>query len=103
MRLYEQIFVFFNLFYGLVYILVYLNVYEDKRQYLEEISFYYKMFVSFVLIYYFNPITGKNFKINFVHRRMITSVAFVIISTEGFSFIYKKINNDLRSLIKSIV
>ena len=59
---------------------------EDGKLYFETFSFYYQIYVCFLLIYYFNPYLDV--KLTKVKKQMIFSAAIMLLFSIGIQNIY---------------
>tara|TARA_X000000950_G_C13744244_1_gene589805 strand:- start:406 stop:798 length:393 start_codon:yes stop_codon:yes gene_type:complete len=75
--------------YG-VYFLALTRISENAYEYLEEITFFYKLFVACLLIYLFNPFSKNRYNKR-IHKRIIFTAAIFLITTEGLENIFDKI------------
>ncbi len=89
MKIFEVIFYIFTFsWYGL-YFLGMSKIFPEAYFYLNEISFFYKLFIGLILIIIFNPITKT--KYTPAHRKIIFTAGIFILTTEGLENIYNKI------------
>ena len=84
-----------KLYYGLNILFIFLYVlsfidYSDSTYYhLDLLNEVYKIFIGFVLFYFFNPWYKK--KIDNVHKTIAFSAGFLLLITSSLSVIIKKI------------
>lgn len=110
MENYKRIFLTFNYLTYLLYFIVYLNLWQTAPIYLDNINFFLKIYVSFVLIYFFHPF--RKIKFDLFHRELIFSAALFILSSVSLSaFIYhlkltkqqvEDVGRNVRNEVKSI-
>lgn len=87
MENYKKIFLMFNYLTYILYFVVYFNVWQAAPDYLNNINFFLKIYVSLVLIYFFHPF--QKIKFDIFHRQLIFSGALFILSSVSLSaFIY---------------
>lgn len=89
-EIYLTIFYIFTYSWYGVYFLALTRTSENAYRYLEEITFFYKLFVACLLIYLFNPFS-KNVYNKRIHKRIIFTAAIFLITSEGLENIFNKI------------
>jgi len=97
MKYYEKLFNLLNWTWYLLYGLAYTNTWEHAQPMLVKITFYYKIFISLVLIYFFNPLSKT--VLTSTHKSIVFSAATFILLSEGFMTYLSIISNDAHNAI----
>jgi len=79
-----------NFGFILLYIISFFGLWSKSPKYLGILNEVYKIFIAFILIYFFNPWSKE--KLNGFHKKIAFSAGFLLIFTSSISGIfYKKI------------
>tara|TARA_B110000483_G_scaffold9495_1_gene11275 strand:+ start:1022 stop:1339 length:318 start_codon:yes stop_codon:yes gene_type:complete len=84
-----------NTYYGLnilfitLYVLSFIDYDDSSYYHLELLNEFYKIFIGFVLFYFFNPLYEK--KINNIHKSIAFSAGLLLLITSSLSVIIKNI------------
>ena len=91
--IYDNIFTYLTYSWYLFFIITKINLWDKSKIYLNEITFFYRVFISIVLLILFNPYR----KINFTetHRKIVFSSAFFLITSDTLVELYHKIKQFL--------
>lgn len=101
MSYYENIYKYgLYLIYGL-YIVSFLGVWYEAPIYLDNINYFFKIFISIVLMYFFNPLR-KDEPCTPIQKRIVFSAAFFLLASTTVSAFktnvinfYKNVSNLL--------
>ena len=80
--------------------LAYFNIWQPAKIYLPTVTFYFKIFVTLFIIYFFNPY--KSIKFNDFHRRMIFTAGTFLLLSEGLMYIFYKMSHDAIDVSKKV-
>ena len=84
MSYYENIYRYgLYLIYGL-YVVSFLGVWNEAPIYLENINYFFKLFISAVLMYFFNPLR-KDEPCTPIQKRIVFSAAFFLLASTTIS------------------
>lgn len=97
MKYYEKLFKLLTWSWYILFGLAYTNTWKHANILLTKITFYYKIFVSLVIIYFFNPLTKT--EITSTHKSIIFTAATFILLSEGLMKILYNISNDARNAV----
>ena len=102
-KLYQQIFLLgINLTY-LLYILVVIGITRYAPEYLEGLKTFLKIYVGFILVILYNPITYKEIKFTDFHRKLVfSSGVFLLLSSTLISGIEIYIQENIKTLYSNI-
>ena len=95
MKFYERLFKLLNWCWYILFALAYTDYWPNASELLIKLAFYYKIFISSVLIWFFNPIT--NYEFTKVHKSIVFTAATFILFSEGLMNIFVNIKNDATS------
>ena len=91
MKYYEHIFLGFTYFVYFLYFLIYFKLWGDASQYLNEVQYFLQIYVSLLLIYFFNPLMYHKF--NIFHKRLAFSAGIMLFTSISFDILSNKIKN----------
>ena len=97
MKYYEKLFNLLTWSWYILFGLAYTNTWKHANALLTKITFYYKIFVSLVIMYFFNPLTKT--EITSTHKSIIFTAATFILLSEGLMNILNNISNDAQSAV----
>ena len=97
MNIYKLIFVILNYSWYILFGLAYTNTWEHAAPMLVKITFYYKIFVSLVIMYFFNPLSKT--ELTSTHKSIIFTAATFILLSEGLMNVFNNISNDAQSAV----
>ena len=100
MRFYEQVFIYLTYVWYILFAIARFELWEFAEIYLEKITFYLNILVSFTLLYYFNPLSKT--KMTKTHKRMVFSAALFILTTEGLNNVIARISRDARNFVPKL-
>jgi len=85
-KLYENLFLYGLNFSYILYFLVFLGISSLAPEYLSGLRIVLKIYIGFLLIYFYNPITYKEKKFTEFDRRLVFSAGiFLLLSTTLFA------------------
>ena len=96
MKYYEKLFNLLTWSWYILFGLAYTNTWEHAAPMLVKITFYYKIFVSLVIMYFFNPLTKT--ELTSTHKSIIFSAATFILLSEGLMNVFNNISNDAHNV-----
>ena len=97
---FEKLFILLNYSWYILFGLAYFNIWKPAKIYLPIVTFYFKIFVSLFIIYFFNPY--KSIKFNDFHRRMIFTAGTFLLLSEGLMYIFNKMSHDAIHVSKKV-
>lgn len=100
MKYYERLFKLLTWSWYLLYGLAYTNTWEHAAELLHKITFYYKIFVALVLIWFFHPFTNSDFTPT--HKSIVFSAATFILFSEGLMNIFHYLANDANKAVVNV-
>lgn len=68
----------------ILYVLAFLGLYQSKKN-LDNLSFYFRLFIGLMLVYIFNPYIKTTKHIESIHRNMAFSGGVAILTTIGLT------------------
>ena len=94
--IYDDIFTYFTYSWYLFFFVSKMGIWDKSTIYLNEITFFYRLFISIVLLILFNPYR----KINFteIHRKIVFTSAFFLITSDTLVQLYHKIQSNLNTI-----
>jgi hypothetical protein len=105
-QMYKNIFVVLSIAWIFMYLFVLFNMWEDAIFYLNNINYYYRIYLAIVLFYFFNPFSNEQLLDEF-HRGIVFSTAlFLLASTTVTELVQrtvqitKKLKEDTKDLIE---
>ena len=101
MKHYEQVYYYSLIIIYVLYGLSFLGVWNKAPIYLENMNHFFKLFVSIILLYLFNPLRKTPTCTEF-HMRIVFSAAVFLITSTTFSAIKLNIY-DLITLYKTTI
>ena len=101
MNIYKLIFMILNYSWYILFGLAYFKLWKPAHNYLEIITFYFKIFIACIIIYFFNPYK-KTENCSGFHRSIIfTSGTFLLLS-EGLMKIFNNIKDHTKEIVEII-
>ncbi|RZD41967.1 MAG: hypothetical protein CXT73_04035 [Methanobacteriota archaeon] len=100
MKFYEKLFILLNYLWYILFGLAYFDIWHLANVYLKIVTFYFKIFVTLFLIYFFNPY--KTIIFTDFHRRMVFTAGTFLLFSEGLMFIFNKMTNDALNITKTV-
>ena len=100
MKYYEKLFNLLTWSWYILFGLAYFNIWQPAKIYLPTVTFYFKIFVTLFIIYFFNPY--KSIKFNDFHRRMIFTAGTFLLLSEGLMYIFYKMSHDAIDVSKKV-
>lgn len=100
MELYQTIFLWMNYFIYLMYFFVYFKLWKDAPIYLEQSEYYFKVYISILLLYFFNPF--YKLKMNNFHKRIAFSAGFFLITATSFEVLLEHLKNTRKRIIDKV-
>jgi energy-coupling factor transporter transmembrane protein EcfT len=100
MKLYENLFILLNYAWYILFSLAYFDIWHPAKIYLQSVTFYFKIFVSVFLIYFFNP--WNTVKFNDFHRTIVFTAGTFILFSEGLMFIFNKMTTDAANVTAQV-
>jgi hypothetical protein len=105
-EMYKNLFVIFSIAWIFMYLFILLNMWNDAVFYLNNINYYYRIYLAIVLFYFFNPFAEKQLLDEF-HRGIVFSTALFLLASTTITElvqrtieITKKIKEDTAELIE---
>jgi len=80
-----------------LYFIVYIGLWSSAPDYLDDLNYYLKIFVSIVLIYVFNPFYSVPYKT--IHRDIAFTAGLILITTTSLDAFQKRIFNTIDRVI----
>lgn len=96
----EKLFILLNYSWYILFGLAYFDIWQPAKIYLSTVTFYFKIFVTLFIIYFFNPY--KTIKFNDFHRRMIFTAGTFLLLSEGLMYIFNKMSHDAINVSKKV-
>ena len=100
MELYQRIFLWATYFIYLMYFFVYFRIWKEAPIYLDDAEYYFKLYISLLLLYFFNPF--YNLKMNKFHKRVAFSAGFFLITTTSFEALLEHLKNTQKRIIDKV-
>lgn len=97
MKYYEKLFKLFTWSWYILFGLAYTNTWKHANPLLQKVTFYYKIFVSLVIIYFFNPFAKT--ELTSTHKSIIFTAATFILLSEGLMNVLNYISNDAQKAV----
>ena len=98
MKHYERVYYYCMFIIYILYGLSFLGIWNKAPIYLENMNIFFKLFISIVLIYLFNPLQ-KTITCTDFHMRIVFSAAVFLITSTTFSAIKLNIYDKLYDTI----
>lgn len=100
MELYQRIFLWATYFIYLMYFFVYFRIWKEAPIYLDDAEYYFKLYISLLLLYFFNPF--YNLRMNNFHKRVAFSAGFFLIATTSFEALLEHLKNTQKRIIDKV-
>jgi|UniRef100_A0A6C0IPE3 hypothetical protein len=100
MNLLENLFILLNYVWYILFALAYFDIWQPAVVFLDVVTFYFKIFVSLFLIYFFNPY--KFIKFTEFHRRIVFTAGTFMLFSEGLMYVFNKMTGDAVSVTKKV-
>jgi hypothetical protein len=100
MNIYKTVFLLLNYAWYILFGLAYFNMWSPANKYLKMVTFYFKIFVACIIIYFFNPYNKT--KCTEFHRSIIFAAGTFLLFSEGLMSIFNNIFKDTGTLIKKL-
>lgn len=100
MELYQTIFLWTNYFIYLMYFFIYFNIWTSAPIYLDDARYYFKLYISLLLLYFFNPF--YNLRMNNFHKRVAFSAGFFLITTTSFEALLEHLKTTQKRVVNDI-
>ena len=81
MNIYEIIFLLLNYSWYILFGLDYFNIWSPASTYLKMVTFYFKIFIACIIVYFFNPYNKT--KCTEFHRSIIFTAGTFLLFSEG--------------------
>lgn len=94
MKFYERLFKLLTMSWYILFGLAYTNYWDESNALLEKVTFYYKIFVASVLIWFFNPLHKTEF--TETHKSIVFSAATFILFSTGLMTVLDNVTQDTK-------
>lgn len=78
----------------IIYVLLFLGIWNSAPEYLDDLNYYLKIFVSLVLLYTFNPL--YNIKFDKIHKDIAFSAGILLIASTSLKAFQNRISNTYK-------
>ena len=96
MNIYKTTFIILNYAWYILFILAYFDIWHPANKYLKTVTFYFKIFVACIIIYFFNPY-NKTTCTEF-HRSIIFTSGTFLLFSEGLMGIFTNLFEHTKEL-----
>jgi len=96
MNIYKTTFIILNYAWYILFILAYFDIWHPAKKYLKTVTFYFKIFVACIIIYFFNPY-NKTTCTEF-HRSIIFTSGTFLLFSEGLMGIFTNLFEHTKEL-----
>lgn len=97
MKHYQYVFVIATYLTYVLYFVAYVGVWKNAPEYLDELQYFFKIFISLVLIALFHPFSKTTFTP--FHRQVVFTAAVYLLTTTTFSIFLKRAS-DIKNRFK---
>ena len=88
MKHYQYVFVIATYLTYILYFVAYVGVWKNAPEYLDQLQYFFKIFISLVLIALFHPFSKTTFTP--FHRQVVFTAAIYLLTTTTFSIFLKR-------------
>ena len=101
MSYYENVYKYSLYLIYTLYVVSFLGVWNEAPIYLENINYFFKLFISIVLMYFFNPLQ-KDEPCTPIQKRIVFSAAFFLLASTTISAFKTNIVNFYKNITKLV-
>ena len=97
MKHYQYIFIIATYLTYVLYFVTYVGVWKNAPEYLDQLQYFFKIFISLVLIALFHPFSKTTFTP--FHRQVVFTAAVYLLTTTTFSIFIKRTSEIKKGVV----